>query len=104
MTNSKTYLNVPYAQKDTVKSLGARWDTANKKWYVPDNIDVTLFAKWQADQEILESPSRVVVEPKVLISSTTSSIKAIKSSSVPVFTNPVDKNFVAYNEDEPPWE
>jgi hypothetical protein len=75
MTNSKTYLNVPYAQKDNVKSLGARWDPANKKWYVPDNIDVTLFAKWQADQEILESPSRVVVEPKVLISSPTVALK-----------------------------
>ncbi|MDD5462740.1 MAG: DUF5710 domain-containing protein [Methylococcales bacterium] len=48
MSGSKTYLNVPFAQKDEARALGARWDAANKKWFVPADKDITLFAKWQA--------------------------------------------------------
>jgi hypothetical protein len=32
----RIYLNVPYEEKDRVKSLGARWDPAKKKWWVQD--------------------------------------------------------------------
>ena len=31
---SRIYLNVPFAQKEEVKSLGARWDPGIKKWYI----------------------------------------------------------------------
>ena len=27
-------LEVPFAEKETAKSLGARWNPAEKKWYV----------------------------------------------------------------------
>lgn len=30
-----TYLNVPYAEKDGAKALGAKWDKFKKKWYLP---------------------------------------------------------------------
>lgn len=30
----KTYLNVPFAEKDFAKRYGAKWDAAAKKWYV----------------------------------------------------------------------
>lgn len=39
-------LQVPFAEKDDAKRLGARWDAANKVWYVPDGIDSALFKKW----------------------------------------------------------
>lgn len=29
----KTWLLVSYAEKDTVKGLGGRWDATQKKWY-----------------------------------------------------------------------
>jgi ribonuclease HI len=32
----RIYLNVPYEEKARVKSLGARWDPAKKKWWVQD--------------------------------------------------------------------
>jgi ribonuclease HI len=36
----KIYLNVPFAKKDKVKSLGGRWDTNKKQWYIfHDNKD-----------------------------------------------------------------
>ena len=43
------YLNVPFAQKDAAKALGARWDGAARKWYVPAGLDLGLFAAWSAD-------------------------------------------------------
>jgi len=33
----KIYLNVPFAQKDHAKGLGAKWEPAKKKWYIFDN-------------------------------------------------------------------
>ena len=30
----KTYLKVPFEDKDTVKAAGARWDKDKKKWYI----------------------------------------------------------------------
>ncbi len=40
------YLNVPYAEKDKANGLGASWDGAKKKWYVPDEIDLEPFREW----------------------------------------------------------
>lgn len=35
----KIYLNVPYKDKDNAKSLGARWDSKKKKWYISSSLD-----------------------------------------------------------------
>jgi hypothetical protein len=40
------FLKVPFAEKDEAKRLGARWDSAMKKWYVPHNLDINLFSQW----------------------------------------------------------
>jgi hypothetical protein len=106
MADSKTYLNVPFAQKDAAKALGARWDAANKKWYVPADKDITLFAQWQPVSGKLESPSTTTSKPRARTSSTNnvSSANNANNAITPVITYPVDKNFVAYNGDEPPWD
>ncbi len=41
------FLNVPYAEKDEAKALGAKWNPKVKKWYadVP-RTDYVKFAKW----------------------------------------------------------
>ncbi|MFZ3017278.1 MAG: DUF5710 domain-containing protein [Gallionella sp.] len=41
-----TFLNVPFAQKDEAKALGARWDANNKLWFVPNGFDTTPFNRW----------------------------------------------------------
>ena len=41
-------LNVPYAEKDAARELGAKWDAGKKKWYVPAGVLATPFAKWIA--------------------------------------------------------
>lgn len=43
---SRQYLNVPFAQKDAAKSLGARFDGAVKRWYVDERRDLAVFAQW----------------------------------------------------------
>ena len=32
---SRIYLNVPFAEKDAAKALGARWDPKARQWYAP---------------------------------------------------------------------
>lgn len=43
---SKLFLDVAFAEKDSVKRLGARWDSAMRKWYIPQGADVHLFSRW----------------------------------------------------------
>lgn len=42
----RIYIDVPYAQKDEAKLLGARWDADVRRWYITDKQDVLLFNKW----------------------------------------------------------
>lgn len=43
----KTFINVPFTQKDDVKALGAKWDRQAQCWYIPANVDSAAFAQWQ---------------------------------------------------------
>jgi hypothetical protein len=42
------FLNVPYAEKDEARALGARWNPTRKKWYVPDGVALAPFERWLA--------------------------------------------------------
>lgn len=42
----RTYINVPYREKDEAKGLGARWDRQQQSWFVPPGVDTAPFAKW----------------------------------------------------------
>ena len=46
-----TYIHCPYAEKDAAKALGARWDVSRSMWYVPDNLDISLFKQWLNHQK-----------------------------------------------------
>jgi hypothetical protein len=45
-TMSKIYLIVPYVERQSAKSLGARWDEYRSQWYVPLGKDYRKFARW----------------------------------------------------------
>jgi putative DNA primase/helicase len=45
-TPERTYLAVPFQEKDDAKKLGAKWDRAEKAWYVPAGIDLDAFTPW----------------------------------------------------------
>ena len=42
-------LQVPFAEKDDAKRLGARWDGMRKVWYVPDGVESGPFGRWLPD-------------------------------------------------------
>ena len=46
MTDDRTYLAVPYDEKDNAKQLGAKWDRQAKAWYVPAGTDLEAFNPW----------------------------------------------------------
>lgn len=102
MAEVKTYLNVPFAQKDAAKALGARWDASIKKWYVPAGKDMGLFAEWNTD----------AVNGRILTKTTKGSktkgssddISAASKTASGVFTYPTINNFIAYSGQEPPWD
>ena len=96
MADSKIYLNVPFAQKDEAKALGARWDPAPKKWFVPADKDITLFAKWQTESGAVKSPATKT--------SASQSSPPSKNNSAGVKTHATIKDFVAYIGDTPPWD
>jgi antirestriction protein ArdC/phage/plasmid primase-like uncharacterized protein len=48
---NREYLNVPYADKEAAKALGAKWDRSEKSWFVPDGVDPSPFAQWAKPNE-----------------------------------------------------
>ena len=48
MAPTRTYLAVPFTEKDAAKKAGARWDKEVKKWYAPAGQDLnkTGLARW----------------------------------------------------------
>jgi hypothetical protein len=43
---TETPLNVPFADKDRAKALGAEWHADQKLWVVPAGRDLTPFSTW----------------------------------------------------------
>ena len=63
-------LITPFAEKDAVKALGARWDAVKKCWYIVDVADRTPFKRWIPDMEAAMAGTgagnaAVVTKPRV---------------------------------------
>ncbi len=94
MQASKTYLNVPFAQKDAAKALGAKWDPAKKRWYAPANMD-PAFAKWQVHTATEQAPATANNKTKP---------HTPKNSTLGVLTYGNNKDLNTCSEDGPPWD
>ncbi|QRR11811.1 toprim domain-containing protein (plasmid) [Burkholderia sp. MS455] len=44
--DGRTYLVVPYRDREDANALGAKWDRARKQWYVPRGVDLAAFERW----------------------------------------------------------
>ena len=53
----KTFLAVPYKEKEQAKKLGAKWDKENKLWYAPEGTDLTSLAAWMPEKAPVPEPS-----------------------------------------------
>ena len=43
----RTYLEVPYGEKDIAKAYGAKWDPQRRKWFADSEFDLPALSKWQ---------------------------------------------------------
>lgn len=50
----RTFINVPYRDKDEVKSKGGRWDPSSKSWYFRGN-KAEVFARWLPSMQEMKS-------------------------------------------------
>ena len=57
-------LEVPFAEKDVAKQLGARWNPILRKWYIPEGLDPAPFATWRPG-EVLQSEALPEAPPLV---------------------------------------
>lgn len=49
IAKEKTWLNVPYKEKDEAKQHGARWDKGAKSWYAQEGTNLAPLSKWLAE-------------------------------------------------------
>lgn len=54
----RTYLNVPYSQKDAARRLGARWDGISKRWYVENVVNIAAFTRWMPEHLLRPASSK----------------------------------------------
>jgi len=67
--SKKTYLAVPYKEKDLAKKSGAKWDKEKKSWYAPEGSNMDKLKDWTIDnQEIKQMLSTSTGEVQDAIS------------------------------------
>lgn len=89
----RTYLAVPFAEKNEAKALGAKWDKDAKSWYAPAGVDVATsgLARWSVDKANVVNSS----EPKPPIDQFYDALRdaglVVKSGDVPTSGDQVGK-------------
>jgi hypothetical protein len=59
MSNRRVYLNVPYAEKEAAKELGAKWDRDAKSWFILPEIQSESFNRWL--KPLAQKPAIILV-------------------------------------------
>lgn len=57
----KTYLNVPYSEKEDAKKLGAKWDIKKKKWYIENLQNFDTVHQW-LDEDVKARREEIKIE------------------------------------------
>lgn len=61
----RTYLAVPFEDKELAKGLGARWDRTHQSWFVPEGVDAAPFARWSSPDKAAPGLSPAAEEGNV---------------------------------------
>jgi antirestriction protein ArdC/phage/plasmid primase-like uncharacterized protein len=69
---SRSYINVPFKEKNAAKALGAKWDGKQQSWYIPAGIEAAQFSKWLtvpqvADAVKASAPTAEVAKDRVYL-------------------------------------
>ena len=78
----KTYLDVPFNEKDDAKALGACWDVQARKWYIPEGFELVSFSKWLPRELLVEQPQSPAVSSEQASSSSVTSIQGVPLSQL----------------------
>jgi len=64
--NGRTYLAVPYREKEQAKAQGAKWDKSAKSWYAPEGTDLAQSGldRWRADAPNVVAPP-IIDRPEI---------------------------------------
>lgn len=52
----KTFLMVPFKEKNQAKQLGAKWDGKEKSWYAPEGSDLEKLSRWIPEKNKMQPP------------------------------------------------
>lgn len=52
-TPERVYLEVPYAEKEAAKKLGAKWDRQEKSWYAPEGVALEPLKQWVQSPQVI---------------------------------------------------
>lgn len=64
LATEKTWLDVPYKEKNSAKSFGAKWDRQEKRWYAPEGANLVLLANWVPSKEQAPAANPAVIDPR----------------------------------------
>jgi putative DNA primase/helicase len=78
----RTYLAVPYADRNAAKAAGAVWDRLAKSWYEGENADRKLLAKWMPENLAVEQAP--AMPPREEFTETLKSFGCIVSGEHPI--------------------
>lgn len=56
----KTFINVPFQEKNDARALGARWDREQKSWYIPECVNTALFERWMITKSEEKSEEQAI--------------------------------------------
>ena len=54
----RTWLAVPFPEKDKAREAGAKWDKEAKAWYAPPGADLDKLDRWVPKQEVAQAAER----------------------------------------------
>ena len=57
-SSEKTWLAVPFAEKDHAQDAGAKWDKEAKAWFAPAGTDLLPLERWAAKRDVALSAER----------------------------------------------
>lgn len=60
LATEKTFLAVPYKEKEQAQKLGAKWDKENKLWYAPEGTDLNQLSAWLPEKTKTPEPARTL--------------------------------------------
>jgi Domain of unknown function (DUF5710) len=88
-------LNVPFAEKDEAKRLGARWNAERKKWFVPAGVNQELFKRWieTKPKPVSQAATQTMFAPVWLLTSNENCYRCHKVSPVFAITSQAIKDY-----------